>query len=264
MKKQNPVFFVGCFLLTCMLAGPAFAYFAYNAEYGGSWYFSVGAGRTAPLTSNANNFVGTGAGWPDDHYIADDTHGSFMGNIGAGYTWFNYNDWFPVLSLGAQYTYTASAKISGVIDQYSLPEFENYSYSYQFRRGTLLGVGKADIVHLGCFLPYITGGIGVSFNKTSNYIEQPLSNVTPRISPGFQSETNTYFSYMVGAGIDYTIYDYLWLSLEYNYGNFGYAKTGGGVATPTMTGFNYENEHLKNKLTANNFLISITYLINSV
>jgi len=260
MKKQNHELFLCCFLSSCFLSGHAWAL---GTESGGNWYLTAGVGRTQPLT-NSNNFVGTGPGWPDDHYIANDTHGSAMGIIGGGYTWYRYDEWFPALSLGAQFTYTTQSKISGVIDQYSLAQFENYSYNYQFHRSTLLGVGKADIYPLGNFLPYATGGLGVSFNTTNNYNEQPLSNVTPRISPGFRSATNWYVSYMVGLGIDYVICDNLWLSVEYNYGDFGFAKTGNGVSTPSLAGFDYSNQSIKNKLTANNFLFSVTYLLNNV
>jgi hypothetical protein len=260
MKKYNHVLFLVSFLSSFFLVHTLWAF---ETEFAGNWYLNVGAGRTQPLT-DSNNFVGTGTGWPDDYYTANDTHGSFMATIGAGYIWNRYNDWFPALSLGAQFTYTTQSKISGMIQQYSLPEFENYTYDYQFRRRTLLGIGKADIYRIGNFLPYVTGGLGVSFNTTSNYSEQPLSNVTPRISPSYRSVTHDYISYMAGLGVDFVICNYLWLSVEYNYGNFGFAKTGNGVSTPSMTGFDYSNQNLKNKLTANNFLFSATYLLNYV
>ncbi len=239
--------------------------FASATPFEGSWFLTASVGRTQP-TTDSTNYVGTGPGWPDDYYKANNTHGSIMGAVSGGYLWNRYDDcdWFPVLSLGGQFTYTGLSKISGTIDQYSLPQFQNYTYSYQFRRRTLLAVGKADIFRFYGFMPYVTAGLGVSFNTTSNYIEQPLSNVTPRISPGFRSTTNDYFSYMAGVGIDYAACDYIWLSLEYNYGNYGFANTADGVATPSMTGFNYSNQSLKNKLKANNLLLSFTYVINNV
>ncbi len=261
MQRQTLASSLVCFLLSLFWTSALWAFDIECDVYGLGWYFNAGVGRTQPNV-DSSNYVGTGPGWPNDHYKGDDIHGAPMLVVGTGYTWGRYYDWFPDLSLGAQFTYTGQAKISGTINQYSLAQFENYSYNYKFRRMTLLAVGKADIYNLANFMPYLTAGLGVSFNKTSNYEEQPLSHVTPRISPGFGSATNNYFSYMVGVGVDYALCDNLWLSLEYNYGNFGYAQTGDGANTFTLTGFNYSNQQLKNKLTANNFLFSVTYLLN--
>lgn len=237
--------------------------FADDTEFDAYWFLSIGAGRSL-YWMDKDNYINPGPNWPDDYYFKTDIHDGTFVNARGGYIFTRYHDWFPAVAVGLSYDYAFQGKVSGLINQYNLNEFQNYSYSYDFSRQTLLGIVKLDIVRYNCFMPYVIGGTGISFNKASSYKEQPLANVTPRISPGYDSNTNSYWSYMLGLGVEYTMRDDMWVALEYNYGDFGYVQTGRGAGTPTVTGVNYSDQHLQNRLKANNFLLNFTYLMNYV
>lgn len=258
MTRRIQAFILLCLLNTPFLTSNAWA--IYN-EYGGNWYLSGGAGRSL-YQMDADNFINPGPHWPADHYYKNNIHNGSFVNATGGYAWVRYGDWFPAMMLGLSYTYAFQGKVSGYINQYNLNQFHNYTYSYDFSRQTLLGIFKVDIANVDCFMPYLIVGTGASFNKASGYKEQPLSNVTPRVSPGYGGGTHTSWAYIVGAGVDYMIRDDIWVGLEYNYGDFGTVQTDDGADTATVTGVNYSEQHLSNRLKANSFLINFTYLLN--
>ncbi len=239
------------------------AAWAIAAEYDGNWYLSAGAGRSL-YRMDTDNYITACNFLPPDFYYKNQIHdGSFV-NLTGGWAWTRYDDMFPAFMLGLNYTYAFQGKVSGYIDQYNLSSFQNYVYSYDFSRQTLMAVFKANIFRGHGLSPYLTVGTGASFNKASSYKEQPLANVTARVSPGYDTGHHTSWAWMAGAGVDYAICDDIWVGLEYNYGDFGTVETGNGQGTPTVTGVNYSDQHLKNSLKANSFLINFTYLINYV
>lgn len=253
-------------LLLCLLNTPIFtsqAWAIYNV-YDGAFYLSAGVGRSFYLM-DTDNYINPGTNWPADHYYKNDIHdGSFV-DVTFGYAWTRYCDWFPALMMGLNYTYAFQGKVSGYINQYDLSQFQNYTYSYDFSRQSLMLVLKADIFRLDSgVMPYVIVGGGQSLNKGSSYREQPLSNVTPRISPGYNTASHTQWAYMVGAGIDFAFRDDIWVGLEYTYGDFGTVKTGNGDPTPSLTGMNYSGQHLSNTLRANSIALNFTYLINCI
>lgn len=226
----------------------------------GLWYFSLGAGGTFPSVKD-NYYVPTAPGWPNDHYVRDNTDGGYLMAIGAGYTINRLDqDILPFVSLGLKASLDFYSTVSGHIEQYSLPQMNNYNYSYKIHSQTLLAVLKADLINYHNFMPYLSVGAGYSQNKFSNYQESPLNNVTPRVSPGFNQSINSYFTYTVGAGVDYILYPNVWLSADYYYGDYGYVQSSNGDNPPTLTGNNFRGDNLKSRLTANTVLFTVTYL----
>jgi opacity protein-like surface antigen len=55
-----------------------------------------------------------------------------------------------------------------------------------------------------------------------------MPGVTPRLSPGFASNTVTSFAYSVGAGVDWQIKPEFILSLSYEYQDLGKIETEDG------------------------------------
>lgn len=227
----------------------------------GNWFASVGAGATF-LNVDSNNFISSGEGWPNDQYhnTGVDAAGAFV--LDGGYQWSNRNVWLPFYSLAMNYTYASPANVKGNIEQYSLPEFNNYHYQYKIQTQTFLAQFKADIYQWRGFMPFLLAGAGMSLNNASNYSEQAVPGVTPRVSPGFKGQTNSYFSYVFGAGLDYILQKNIWTSLMYEYSNLGMAQTGPGVNTATLTGTNYDTDNLKTKVTSSSIFLSVTYLFD--
>lgn len=261
MTRRKHAFFLFCLLNTPILTTSSWAI---ENVYDGTWYLSAGAGRSF-YQMDSDNFINPGPGWPDDHYYKNSIHDGSYVDVTAGYAWTRFSCWFPAFLLGLNYTYAFQGKVDGYVNQYNLNQFQNYTYSYDFSRQTLMAVLKADIYKSEYgFMPYLIAGTGASFNKGSNYKEEPLMNVTPRISPGYGTGNHTSWAYIVGAGVDFMIRDDIWVALEYNYGDFGTVDTGKGQGTPTVTGVNYSDVNLSNKVRANSVAINFTYLLNYV
>ncbi len=219
-------------------------------------YVGIGAGL-ASSNVDVNHFVPTSPGWPSDEYHSNRVDNAALYSLLMGYTWATGYTWFPFYSLGLNYTYANPAKVSGSIEQYSLPAFTNYLYHYNIQRQTLLAVLKVDIHRWRNLMPFVSAGAGVSANKASGYVEQAIPGVTARVSPAYSTRTNTDISYALGVGFDLIATQQLVFTLEYNYGYFGFAKTGYGVG-------NNAGNSLSNKLTSNSAAISVRYYLNKL
>jgi opacity protein-like surface antigen len=231
--------------------------FPINA-YPHRFYIGAGAGEMFNHVSGGNS-LSTGTGWPDDYYTTNSISNQPYGFLSAGYTWDRQEQWLPNYSLGLRYMYTSAATVSGHIDQYSLPQFRNYNFNYDVQLLVVLATLKADIYRWQNFMPYALLGAGIATYNTSNYSEQALSGVTPRVSPGFSSSAGNNFTYQFGIGVDYALRENLWVNVECDYADYGSIRTGKGLNYMTLTGTNYDNESLKNELTAAAVFLGVTY-----
>ncbi len=229
----------------------------------GNWIAGVGAGATF-LNVDNNHFVSSGTGWPNDKYHNTSVDATGLLVLNGGYQWARDSAWLPFYSLAVSYTYGFPAKVKGKVSQYSLPEFTNYNYQYKIQTQTFLAQIKVDLYQWRSLMPFLLAGAGVSLNNASNYAEQAVPGVTPRINPGFQGQTSTYFSYVLGAGLDYIVQKNIWVSLTYEYSNLGRAQTGPGENTGILTDTNYAADNLKTNVRSNSVFLSMTYLFDPV
>jgi opacity protein-like surface antigen len=224
----------------------------------GKFYISAGAGELFNNVSG-NNSLNSGAGWPNDYYTTQSISNEPFIFIEGGYAWLRPQDTLPGYSVGLRYLLSSKNNISGTIDQYSLPQFRNYNYSYNVVLTNLMAIFKADLIRYQRIMPYVLAGAGAGIYTTSNYTEQAQANVTPRVNPNFASNSSTNFSYQFGAGLDIAIMQNLSVNVEYNYINYGTIQTGPGVNYATDTGTNYDTDSLKNKISTNSVLLGLTY-----
>lgn len=104
-------------------------------------------------------------------------------------------------------------------------------------------------------MPYLNGGVGISNNQTNAYKESAFSGVTPRISPNFASQSNSTFAYNLGAGLDIALGPHHFISLGYDYQNFGTFSSGPGK------GAEWSSQHLNlGTIKANTLLLGYTHL----
>ncbi len=240
-----------------------FCLFSSTANAAGNWFLGAGAGA-AFLTVDNHQFISAGPDWPDDTMHNTNVDASGLLALEGGYQWIHNNKWLPFYSLALSYMYGFPARVNGQVEQYSLPEFTNYNYQFKIKTQTLLAEFKADIYQWQRWMPFLLAGAGVSFNNAGNYTEQPLSGVTPRVSPGFSNHTTSWFSYTVGAGLDYIIQKNIWMSLIYQYNNLGQVQTGTGVDATTLTDTNYDTDRLKTHIKSNTVMLSVTYLFDAM
>lgn len=225
--------------------------FAAPSLYG--WYVGGSVGGTSPIISH-QSVVRNDLDWPSDQYRYHDVSTNALLALQSGYTWSSCHCWFPSYTLAASYTYVFPSEIKGRVRQFSLPEFENYRFRYNVQRQTFLALFKADIYRWCNLMPFFTVGAGFSLNRSENYAEHALDNVTPRLSPRFGRKTNASASYIIGAGFDFIATRNVLVSLEYHYGYFGHAHTRSGDE-------DFAQQKLATKLNSNTILLSANYYI---
>jgi opacity protein-like surface antigen len=174
-------------------------------------------------------------------------------SVFAGYTWQNETRWLPSYSLRLNYLYGLSSDATSNVEQFSLPQFENYQAQYEVQSQMLLGVFKLDLYRYKRLSPFISAGLGVAWNRFSDYDEQAFAGITPRVNPNFEDKTHANLAYTLGAGFDFLLTDKFSLSLEYDYGYLGHVKSGESAISP--------GDNLDSKLSTNMVLLNIVYLL---
>ncbi len=146
-----------------------------------------------------------------------------------GYRWHRSASCLPYYSLSAQYTHFFSSNVSGEVTQFSFPAFENYNYKMRYTADLFTLNGKFDLIDFHSFLPYLSAGIGAIFNHINSYDESPLSNVTPRMSPGYRGNSDVKLAGTLGAGLDFIVNNHYWVTLGYEHVFQGNIRSGPGV-----------------------------------
>ncbi len=237
----------------------------YHGELKTDWrrafFISGGVGNQFNRVHGSNT-LGTGDGWPNDQYESNGISDQPYFTLGGGYAWARLSDIVPYYSLGLKVIYASTSTISGYINQYSLSDFRNYNFQYDVQLYNVMATAKADLYRWNNLMPYVTGGLGITNYYASDYSEQATGGVTPRVSPAFGNASGSNFSYSIGAGIDYVMLQNLWINLEYNYTSYGSVSTDNGQNYATLTGTNYDNESLKNTLSATSLFLGLTYYVS--
>jgi opacity protein-like surface antigen len=224
----------------------------------GAWYIAGDLGVWAPLVDNTMT-VNNGTGFPApadlDSYSTNTRWGGTIG-LGGGYRWARDERWLPAVSVGLRYEHLFATNIGQQITQFSAPEFTNYNYTLNIASDVLLFATKINLVQIGQFSPFINGGVGISFNRVSNYSETPLADVTARDGAGFANNSSHGFAYSIGAGLDWQVQSQLIMSLNYEFQGLGSINTKSGVNTWSAT-------HLHSgTYQSNNVLLTMSYLFD--
>ncbi|BBB15627.1 uncharacterized protein RVIR1_11640 [Candidatus Rickettsiella viridis] len=199
------------------------------------FYFDVGLGHAFDSQLNPNSHV--------ENAELDNTESEVLSmfprsrplpsnfTLEAGFLWSQLyqadSNYFPFISLGLHYQYANLENKKTLMefdisdDQYTLAESSNY----EFLQNSLLANLKVDIYRWGRIMPYVNLGLGASWNQAKQQ-EPYVFDVLPGepIVLTSPNSRNTSFSYGVGAGLDFLVSENFWLSLGYNYNNFGRVK----------------------------------------
>lgn len=189
-----------------------------------------------------------------DTYTVDSPQ--ISGSIGAvaGYRQELNMRYVSAISLGLAYQHLFNQTVGGNIVQYSLAEFNNYTYSWSSSSEVLAAYSKINMFRWGQINPYVDGSLGLAWNKSNSYREQARAGVTPRISPDFSAKTNSQFAYSVGAGVDMRLTERLIGSVGYEYQSLGDLGSGTGVESWSGTYLALADNY------NHNLLFGVTYL----
>lgn len=155
--------------------------------------------------------------------------------------------------LGLAVAATSSAKLSGVIWDDALPQFNNYTYNYHIQHTHLALKGKLLADMNQYVMPWISASIGVGFNRAYSYTNTPVifEAVT---NPDFSSNTETSFTYTVGAGVQKALDQNWQVGVGYEFADWGQSQLGRASGQTLGTGLNL------NHLYTNGLMFNVTYI----
>lgn len=218
-----------------------------------SWYVDAGLGWVFNQKLGTTYLANLDLGPENDEiYTGPKVKRVPMGFLSGGYVWSRQANWFPMTSLGLEYSYAMPAKTVGTLETYSDPS-DSHEYQYKVSHHTLQLVGKVDLLRWQQWMPYLSAGLGTTWNRFARYSEEPLAG-REKPSPEFPSKTKLNFSYSLGTGVDYIFAKNLWGSLGYRYDHLGWIKTGDSNRE-FFTG-----DKLKDTLQAHTLVLSLRYL----
>lgn len=191
-----------------------------------------------------------------DYYSTNNTNPTANFAIEAGYRWLRNQKFIPAYAISFRYQHSLEADIGGQITQYSLPEFTNYSYRWNISSNIFLVMAKMNLLEWHHLLPYLSGGIGMAFNRASGFKETAFANVTPRVSPGFGSNTRSQLAYNLGAGMDWQVHPKVIFSLDYEFQELDSVASSAGVSS--WAG----NKLYSRRYQTNSVMIGVTYLFD--
>lgn len=222
----------------------------------GNWFVSLGAGAQHPQWHNpmkVNNDSNLPTPYNKDLYSTKNQSEAVIA-LFAGRRWQRDNTWFPAYSFGVHWQYFFRTHLGKNITLHSNPAYTKYEYNWDLTANLLLASTKLNLFQYGKLSPFITGGIGSSFNRTSDYKEKALAGAMPRANPQFNKFSTSEFAYQLGVGVDLQLAPQFIVSVGYNYQDLGQISSGSGKGVWSTQSLNPGSYH------SNELLVSISYL----
>ena len=164
------------------------------------------------------------------YVAANDWQYSFAAQFFLGksiYTWKNLQ-----FNLGATLGYVNSIMQNGIVDQLSLPNFDNLNYRYNLESISAMGTLNILFDTHSHWQPYLTTSLGCSRNEASDYQETPRILGAVAMAP-YASNSTYSFAYSLGTGLRYRMTKIFSIGLGYQFSDFGNEKLGVSPAQQT-------------------------------
>ena len=115
---------------------------------------------------------------------------------------------------------SSQAKLQGYIQVDGNPNFQNYADQYQINHEHVALKSKFIVENAFNINPYVSGSLGVGFNRSYGYSMTPL--ILPAVPmPFFQSHTQVTLSYSAGAGFQRALNKHFTVALGYQFVSWG-------------------------------------------
>lgn len=166
-----------------------------------------------------------------------------------------------LMQLGVEYDYFGNIKVHGINAVGIEPRTStHYNYSYRLQTQQVLAVAKLLVTTHQIFHPYAAVGLGAAFNDASRYNVSTHERGSINLTPLFDNNTHTAFSYSLGLGVDTDITQQVRLGLGYRYSSFGKASLGDGRIVFNNYSFPTSFAPSITNFYANQFIAQISYL----
>lgn len=155
--------------------------------------------------------------------------------------------------LGVAGAYTSQAGLSGEIWDDADPNFNNFAYGYHIQHGHIALKAKLFKDLSYSIFPWISGSIGVGFNRSNSFYNIPL--ITQAVAQNnFSNFTQTSFTYTVGVGIQKILTSNWQIGMGYEFSDWGQSHLNPAVGQTEGTGLSLDH------LYTNGLMFNITYL----
>lgn len=132
--------------------------------------------------------------------------------------------------LGVAVGFTGNASLDGQIWEDADPQFINYVYNYKLQHTHVAAKAKL-LAEVGLVaMPWVSGSIGVGFNNSHGFNSTPL-DIEASPTPNFASNTETSFTYTVGAGLQKALNEHWQVGVGYEFADWGKSGLGYGEET---------------------------------
>ncbi|MBA2655747.1 MAG: porin family protein [Tatlockia sp.] len=246
MKKSMLSFILTAFFATTTLAG-TMGPVRESSEWsgvatisGGSSWVKAGETQTFYL---APQIVKTYVAQKSSHVLA-------TGNLFLGIQKNLDQQWIG--QLGLEGAITSQANLQGIIWDDADPRFDNYRYQYKLQQSRIALKGK--LLHKTNYwlTPWVSGSLGVGFNRAYNYTNTPL---IPEAIPNtnFRNHCNTSLAYTISAGVQKAINQHLHGGVGYEFADWGKSNLGSATGQSLNSGL-----HLNHFIT-NSILLYLSF-----
>ncbi|RAP38004.1 hypothetical protein B1207_03175 [Legionella quinlivanii] len=240
MKKRS----VCLMTLSCLLSNPLIA------QSTGGWVVSVSGGT-----------VWTKAGKTQTFFLAPEIENTYaakknLGSTGAGELFIGMEKVLGSVlrgQLGLSGAVTGAARLDGEIWDDADPQFSNHSYHYRINHQRVAVQGKLLLNNEAGIIPWISGGIGVSFNQAHEFSNKSLScGVFP--VPDFTDHKQTALALTFGAGLQKILNRHWQIGGGYTLADWGKSSLGRAEGQSMNSGLKL------NHLIAQGILFNLTYI----
>jgi opacity protein-like surface antigen len=115
---------------------------------------------------------------------------------------------------------TEPAKLAGSIWDNAEEEYNNYTYRYKLQHAHVAVKGQL-LAQMGwAVTPWLSGSVGIGFNRAFAYTNV-ATIFAARANNNFQSNTETAFTYTLGAGIQKALNNNWEIGIGYEFADWG-------------------------------------------
>ena len=125
--------------------------------------------------------------------------------------------------------------LSGQIWDDATSVFNNYTYGYHIQHGHLALKAKVFKSIEYSVLPWVSGSVGVGFNRANSFNNTPIINEAVRQN-NFSNHTQTSFTYTVGVGIQKVLNSNWQAGMGYEFADWGQSHLGSAQGQTQGTG----------------------------
>ena len=143
-----------------------------------------------------------------------------------------YQQKYVNMRFGLTLGFVDDSRMSGIVQQFALPDFDNMNYQYEIQSLTAMATLQIHLLANDRWQPYVDGSLGIASNNASNYQETSRINGAVPMSPYGEHHTNS-FAYSVGAGLMYNLNPRVAIGLGYQFSDLGRARLGVSEAQQT-------------------------------